>query len=210
MELNELKIQLNTIVENSTEISSEKISTLLAAKTSSVIAKIKKSLWFEIIITILVFMLFLYESFYSQYWSLRIYFSVFSLICIPFLFFIILLLKKVNRLSDNVMPVKKNLEKIYSILKEYIKRGYQATMALLIICMFFSTTLGYIESKRNIIGDNFFNYSLSTPPYILLIFLIIYTALLLMAMHYFAKWYFKKLYGNYLNELQESLNELQE
>jgi hypothetical protein len=208
MELDELKIQLNTSIENAAEKSTAEISELLSTKTISIVTKIKKSIWFEIIITAIVLVIFLYEGFYSKYWSLRIYFSVFFVICIPFLLFLFILLQKIKQLSNAIMPIKKNLEKMYCILKEYIKRGYQATMALLFICMLFSVILGYMETRRNTSGNNYFHFT--APSFIMLISLTIYSILLCIGMHYFAKWYFKKLYGNYLHELKESLNELEE
>jgi hypothetical protein len=210
MELDEFKNILNQQLATDHLYRSESdIAALLRKKTNSIIVKIKRSLWFEISSCILIILLFGYLGLSSKYSSINIYFSVFTIVFVSFIIILFYLLKKINRLNTNNLSVKNNLQSIVSILEEFMKRYFQFTMALIPICFVFAFFLGYnekqsIEPLDEIILKHKPSYSFIT------IFTVVYMTSLTVGIYYFTKWYLKKLYGNYVNELKIYINELKE
>jgi hypothetical protein len=207
MELDEFKNILNQQLATDHLYRSEAdIAALLRKKAHSIIVKIKKSLWFEIFSCIVIILLFGYLGLSSKYSSINIYFSIFSIVFIIILFY---LLKKINRLNTNNLSVKNNLQSIVSILEEFMKRYFQFTMALIPICFVFAFFLGYNEKQPiEPIDEIILKYK---PSYsFITIFTVVYMTSLTVGIYYFTKWYLKKLYGNYVNELKIYINELKE
>jgi predicted membrane chloride channel (bestrophin family) len=100
MELDELKQQLkNKLAVDHTGRSDADIAALLTKRTGSVISKLKRSLWIEIICCILVVLVFGYIGITSGYESLKIYFSVFAILSIGMLFLLVYLLKRTTKLG---------------------------------------------------------------------------------------------------------------
>ena len=211
MELDELKLQLKQKLEISNDQKSPTdIAQLLTKKTNSIIHKLKKSLWFEIVSCILFTVAFIYIGLTSKYQSFQLYFSSFAILCLAFLILLIYLLKKVNTINHNSMPIKENLVAIHSLLKEFSKRYFQFTMSLIPICVFFAGYLGYMDGKSGIIMDEITNFSNQLPTSKqAIVFLIVYLIVLSVGIYYFTKWYIKKLYGLYLDQLQSCINDLE-
>ena len=211
MELDELKLQLRQKMDEAPiSKSTLDISGMLKKKAQSVICKLKKSLWIEIICCIIFIAAFAYVGIFSKHWSLRVYFSTFTVLLLAFLGILFYLLKRIKRLSDTILPIKNNLQLIHSIIKEYVKRAFQFTMALIPICMAFSFWLGYMDPTENMhFGEGFLSRHLTSVKQVYL-FLGVYMVILTITAYYLTKWYLRKLYGNYLKQLQECINELEE
>lgn len=210
MELDEFKDILNQQMETDHLYRSEAdIAELLTRKANSILGKIRKNLWFEIISCILITILFGYLGFTSNYSSINIHFSVFTIVFLPFTIILFYLLKKTNQINSNNLSVKYNLQSIVQVLEEFMKRYFQFTMALIPICFSFAFFLGYNE-KYPI--DSIDQIMLKYKPSVTLIGIltIIYMAALTVGIYYFTKWYLKKLYGNYVDELKIYINELKE
>jgi hypothetical protein len=98
---------------------------------------------------------------------------------------------------------------MHTTLKEFTKRYFQFTMSLIPICIFFSGYLGYQDGKNGGSIEVFDKIgSLFSSTKQVLIFASIYIVALSVGVYYFTKWYLKKLYGKYLDELQGCINEL--
>lgn len=211
MDLDELKYQLNyKLATNHADRSAADIASLLTKKTHSLISKLKKSLWIEIGFCILIMLLFMIIGILSPYQSLQIYFSVFAVIAFLFLIILVYLLRRTAQISNNTqLPVKTNLKTIVSIIEEFTKRYFQFTMALIPVCFIFSFLLGYNEPKRipelDKVSLSFFN-----NKWQVLLFLIIYMGLLTVGVYYFTKWYLRKLYGKYIDQLKQCIQDLSE
>ena len=207
MELDELKLHLKQKLDtNQPAKTQDEITVLLGKDTLSVLGKIKRSLWFEIIICIPLILACGAMALYLPYWSLRIYFSIFTCLMVLFLVLLGYLLRKVNSANSSPMPVKKNLEMVYRILKEFVKRYFQFTMALIPICMFFAIWLSAQDPDESL-GSKGIRFS---NNFTLGLFITAYTAALATGTYFFTKWYLKKLYGKYLLQLAGLLKELDE
>lgn len=212
MELDAFKTHLKLKIDEARgQKSASDIATLLTKKTQSVIHKLKKSLWLEIICCIVFILLFSYVAIVSKYPSLRIYFSVFAVFSVFFLLVLTYLLKRINQLGNASMSIKQNLIAIHTIIKDFVKRYFQFTMSLIPICFIFSGYLGYQDATNgNDIEElDKFN-SLFKNNTRVIIFLSVYMVLLTVGIYYFTKWYIKKLYGKYLEQLQTCIDELEQ
>jgi MFS family permease len=211
MELDELKILLKEKLDTQhPEKSTEDISKLLSKHTQSVIGKLKRSLWIEIIACLVFALACAAVGVFGKYASLQIYFSIFAILCFLFLPVLWFLLQKTKKLSNTSLPVKSNLEFLVKILKEYVKRYFQLTMALIPITIFIAFSLGY--SDENLHNPELHNpfFPTITGSTLSIIFAIIYLILFSVGMYYVTKWYLKKFYGNYIDELQSLIKELEE
>lgn len=207
MELDEFKDLLNQKLENDHLHRSESdIAELLSKKANSVLVKIQKSLWFEIISAVVITIAFALIAITSKYQSFQIYFSVFTLVFIPFTIVFIFLLKKTSSI-DNNLPIKMNLQKIVNILEEFMKRYFQFTMVLIPICLIFSFALGYTEKEPIRFMDSLIDKYKPSALW-LMGFTFLYATALIIGVYYFTKWYLKKMYGKYVDELKKYINEL--
>lgn len=212
MELDELKTLINhKLATDHAERSAEDIRILLNRRTASVIDKLKRSLWIEVICCVIGILLFAGISIFGKYHSLRIYFSVFTVLAIVFLGIVIHLLRKTKRLSASTLPVKSNLQTITALIKEFSKRYFQFTMALLPVCFAFALVLGYADHDKIDIPvlDKELVPRLRTG-WKLIVFLVLYLGGLSAALYYFTKWYLRKLYGRYVDQLTECIAELED
>ena len=119
------------------------------------------------------------------------------------------LLKQIVTLGGTAFPVKSNLQTIVTIIEEFMKRYFQFTMALLPICFIFALLLGYHEKAPNHQIDSFAK-TLFSSKWQIISFVVVYCALLSVGIYYFTKWYLKRLYGNYLDQLKECIKDLSE
>jgi len=119
-------------------------------------------------------------------------------------------LNKTRKLTNSAMPVKKNLQTLIALIKAYIKRYFQLTMALIPISLIISFMLSYKDENLNSpdLSNPFFADLINSP--LKLTFIIVYITVFAVGMYYFTKWYLKKLYGNYIHQLEELLDELEE
>ena len=210
MELDELKHQLkNKLSTDHAGRSDEDIALLLSKRTGSIVDKLKRSLKKEIFFSILILIGFTCIGIFGSFNSLRIYFSVFTILCIPFIIALYYLLRRTTHLSSTALPVKKNLQEIVTITEQFIKRYFQFSMALLPVCIIFSFLLGYNETKPIPEVDNFAKKIFSAKWEVILFFSV-YLIGLCVGVYYFTKWYLRKLYGKYVEQLKECINELSE
>lgn len=208
MELDELKYQLNQrLATDHASRSNADISALLKKKTHSVISKIKRSLIIEMVLCVLFFAAMLYVCFITDYWSIRMYFGVFTVLTVFMTFVLYYLYRRTDTLSDSDRPIKANLQTLVGLLEEFVKRYFQFTMALLPVCFMFSMILSYADPVE-IPEIEKFSVKLFTARWQVMVFLGVYMIVLAIAVYYFTKWYLKKLYGNYLNELKQYIAEL--
>lgn len=210
MELDELKGLINQkLMEGSPNMTENNFTDLLKGKASSVISKIKKSLWFEIACCALVVPLFIGIALFSSHSSLKIYFGLFGAIFIPFTLIFFYLLKKINEFDQSVLPIKENLHQLIKMLEDFTRKYFQFNLALLPICFLLALYLGYNEKEPIVILDNLIN-KLKVTKSIYIGFIIGYSIAMVVGLVYLTKWYIRKLYGKYIDQLKLLLAELKE
>jgi hypothetical protein len=211
MELDELKLLINERMERvQLEKSPDDIALMLTKSTNSIVGKIIRSLIIELVVSVIFTIACIAVAMFAAYNSLRIYFGIFAVVCAVFIPVLYIKLNKTRRLTSSAMPVKKNLQTLIALIKAYIKRYFQLTMALIPITLIISFMLGYNDENLNStdLSNPFFANIINSPLKLSLI--IIYITGFSIGMYYFTKWYLKKLYGNYIHQLEELLDELDE
>ena len=211
MELDELKLFINERMERvQVEKSAADIALMLGKNTRSVTGKIIRSLVIELVATIIFTFLCLAVTIFGAYTSLQIYFGIFTLVCALLIPVLYSKLIKTKKLTHSDVPVKENLQILIALMKGYIKRYFQLTMALIPISFIIAFALGYSDENFNNpdLSNPFFSNFIGSPLKITII--ILYVLVFSVGMYYFTKWYLKKLYGNYVHQLEELLDELQE
>src|SRR5215510_9539017 len=99
MELDDLKILFKERVGiQQSQKSQEEIALLLRKKTQSVIAKLKRSLWIEIVTCIIFILVCAGIGLFAKYNSIKIYFYIFTFFCLLFLPVLWFLLQKTKKL----------------------------------------------------------------------------------------------------------------
>ena len=117
MELGELKYQLNQkLATDHASRTDADIAALLKKKTSSVISKLKRSLIIEMILCVLFAAAMLYVVVVSSYWSIRLYFGVFTVLMFGFTFILYYLYQRTQKLTDSQQPGKANLQAVFGII----------------------------------------------------------------------------------------------
>ena len=216
MDLDQFKTELKTkLATDHINRSDADIEQLLKKKTGSFIDKIRKSLWFEIIFGFVLNFGFVYAAFDASMHSMRIYFGVFSVLMYLFLFFLIYLLIRTNKIKSADQTIKENLSSYILLIDEFIKRYLQLTMALIPITLIFAGYLGYTDGHSTSTNSAFTSgYNLGskmngTQFSLFIISFIVFISFGAYGMYHFTKWYLKKLYGNYLNNLKNCIADLE-
>jgi predicted neutral ceramidase superfamily lipid hydrolase len=211
MELDELKILWKDKQPLMQVVKSElDFSQMLGKKTKSITGKLKRSLWIEIGFCITFLVAFAIISIQTKYPSIRMYFGIFAFVFVLFIVVLFALLKKINKLTSSILPVKVNLQQMAGILKEFVKRYFQLTMALIPVSLGVSFLLGYNDATLyNPSANEPLVISMSKLPWVIA-FLLVYIIGLCIGMYYFTRWYLKKLYGKHIQQLDVLIKELED
>lgn len=210
MELDELKSLINQKLTTAhAGRSGDDIAQMLTRKTVSVIDKLKRSLWIEIICCTGAILLFAYFGFAGGNHANHIYFSVFAVATAIFLAIVVYLLKRTQQLSATALPVKSNLQTIVTIIEAFMKRYFQFTMGLIPACFVFAILLIYYEHGSIPDASTIFNTYFKSN-WQMVLFLTVYLTILTVGIYYFTRWYLRRLYGRYVEQLKQCILELEE
>jgi len=210
MELDELKYQLNKKLDADQPKPASELSLLLKKATTSVIHKLQRSLWIDLIINMLVLLLFIWQALFNKLWSLRIYFSTFIILSLIALVVLIYLIRKIESLNSTVLPVRQNLEQIYKIINFYKIICFRVTMIFIPLCLMYALSLGYIEGKSGTSVDyTIVIQKLGSKIWMVLAGIILYLSAIGAGVYYFTKWFLDRLYGQYLIKLKSLIEELE-
>jgi len=178
------------------------LATMLKRKSTSIIARLKRNVWFELIFTFLGGLALLAYALtlpggYLKWTSISILilFSIYSI-------YYLKKLRLLNRFDTGNDHIKANLERLLSKLKGYLK-FYKRSYSVLYPVFF---VLGLLFAAIEHGATGFFNKV--TRPEVLLI-LLPGAGLFFIFSTWLTSWYLKKLYGNHLEKLEALLKELE-
>jgi hypothetical protein len=203
MELDELKsIWKNTTPSFQSKDESE-IALMLKGQSKSIIDKLKRSVWFELVFTsISSIVLLIYALTVSQ--GVLKWFSVSALILfVGYLFYYgkkLMLLKRYGMANENI---KSNLELLVNNLDSYLKFYKRSYTILYPVC--FCLILLFIGLER---GADEFIAAVTKPEKIAT--LILLAIFFFFCSTWFTNWFLKKLYGNHLEKLKCLLRDLEQ
>ncbi len=210
MELDELKYQLNQRL--GTERGSrtdEDFLELLQKKTHSVISKIQRSLMMEIIVCGIFVLVMSYILLTTPYWAFRMYFGILSVPVLIVGVVLVYLYRHTKSITTSPKPIRSTLSALVKLMERFVRLYFQLTMAMVPLCLTLSMLLAYKEPvslpQLNKFFDQFINANWKTWG-----FIIAYVGGLAIGIYYFTKWYLRKLYGKYVDELKAYIQELDE
>lgn len=179
----------------------EEIAAMLKGRSNSPIAKLKRSTWFELLLTLAFGLGMLIFSFTlssgALKWSIVATLILFVAYCVYYL----KKLRLLHRFDPSQQTIRENLEKLIKDLSAYLT-FYRISYNVLFPVYFFLVIL-FTAIERG--ADAFWN-QLSQPETILrLVFAsVVFIAIIMIA----SKWYLKKLYGNHLETLKDLLKDI--
>jgi len=179
----------------------EEIGAMLKGRSNSIVAKLKRSVWFELILTLLVGVVMLYLSFTLDSGAMK--WSMVSMLLL-ILAYLVYYFKKINLLNSfdpSQQNIRQNLEKLVSDLQAYLQ--FYKTSYTILYPVYFLVGIMFAAMER---GFDVFWEKLGQPETILK--LTLFSFILLVLSLFISKWYLKKLYGNHLDTLKELLGDI--
>lgn len=200
MELDELKGKLNQRMSVSQQHSAGEISAMLQQQATSVLQKIKRSLWIEFALSILFTIGCCMAIAFIEEWAYLMFLTGAAIIGLIVSCILGFLVWKTDQLKSSTLSVRKNLEEIISIIHRYVWLYLRLGIGLIPLCFALALWLSYYPKDgvvKPFYKDNF-------------VYLLIGMSIFSYLSFRFTKWYLKKLYGNYLEQLEMLLSELKE
>jgi membrane protein implicated in regulation of membrane protease activity len=179
----------------------DEISAMLNGRSNSIVNKLKRSVWFELIVTLAVGVVMLYLSFTLKSGAMK--WSIVAVL-ILFLAYLIYYIKKINllnRFDASQQNIRENLEKLVNDLNAYLQ--FYKTSYTILYPVYFLLGLMFAALER---GFDVFWEKLGQPETILK--LTFFSFILVVLSLFISKWYLKKLYGNHLHKLKELLGDI--
>lgn len=179
----------------------EDIAVMVKGRSKSIVSKLKRRAWFELMLTLSAGFFLLYYSFTSPVGALK--WTYISLV-ILFAAFIVYYVKKIsllNRFTICQDNIRANIQRLVSDLNVYLK--FYRRGSVILYPFYFFLMLFFIVID---LGMENFLYSLSQPAILISLGLVV---LFISACSlWITSWYVDKLYGNYVKKLEELLNDL--
>jgi hypothetical protein len=201
MELEELK----SIWKNSEPVFQPKdekeIATMLKGRSISIIDKLKRNVWFELILTIVVAVALLVYALSLPSGGLKWTSISFILMCLGATFYYVKKIIMLNRFNPANENIRGNLISLIDNLTAYLKFYKRSYTVLYPVYFCVALLFGAIERG----AEAFFENLMRPRTIILLTFL---TGVLFFVSTWFANWYLKKLYGNHLDKLKNLLSDI--
>lgn len=207
MELDELKNYLNRQLEEQSPLqSSGEISAILRNKSIGIVDRIRRSLWIELVISLLAVMAVLYAKNLGGSYVMQIYFNIFLGITLMFLPIFIWLIRSTYQLSPELSSVKTNLTRLHLLISRFTRFYFIFSMAIFLPVIFYSLIAAvYERSNQSLMESLQFYRQLPAVPLLLIGLYILGFGIFL---YFFARWYIRLLYGKYLDKLKDLLTEL--
>lgn len=203
MELDELKNIWKSTTPGFRSKDESEIALMLKGQSKSIIDKLKRSVWFELIFTLVAGIAMLVYALTLPSGALK-WTSVSALILfVAYLFYYAKKLTMLNKYGLAHENIKSNLELLVDSLDSYLK-FYKRSYAIL-YPVYFCLMLLFIALER---GADEFIAVITKPEKIAT--LILLAVFFFFCSTWFAKWYLKKLYGNHLQKLKSLLHDLEQ
>jgi len=201
MELDELKSIWKSSEPTFQPKGENEIATMLKGKSISIIDKLKRNVWFELIFTIVVSIGLLVYALLLPSGTAKWLSISFILMCLAYTIVYVkklILLNSFNPANENI---RENLVSLIGSVTSYLK-FYKRSYAIL-YPVYFCLGLLFAGIER---GAEAFFENLMRPRTLLLLTAL--AAFMFFISTKVANWYFKKLYGNHLEKLKSLLSDI--
>jgi hypothetical protein len=178
------------------------IARMLQGRSQSIVSKLKRSVWFELIFTIAVGIAMAVYGLTTKSGAMAWMVLTLSVIFVVYLFYYVKKIILLNRYTLHSANVKHNLQQLADRLTAYLqfyKRSYAILYpAYFLLGLFF----GAMESGMDAFVEKFTHWKT-------LAWFCVFTLVFMAGLYQITNWYLKKLYGNHLTKLKDLLNELE-
>jgi len=203
MELDEFKLVLRAKLEaDASPRSAPEIVQYVSRKTTSIIAKIKRSMVYEFIFGVVCVIACVFVFYKSSSFYVRLSCIAATVFCGCLLIYMIRLYNKISFFEKNALSIKESIREILEILRRFTKLYFQLSIFMLPVAFVIGLIIGYMDVLQQDLDTNF-KWGRG---------ILFYCACYLfwsIFMYFFSKWYIKKLYGNYLEQLKGQLTDLE-
>ncbi len=204
MELDDFKSLLKIkLEEQAPSRSVRELEQSIHRKTVSLLDKIKRSILFEMVMSLLVAAVAARVSWHHHSLSTRFFGIAILVFCILFIVYLAALYKKIL-FSEKASPsVRERLRQIIDILQRFTRFYFRFSIGFLPVAFILGLVSGYADIMQQPVLAINFRWARAIAVYI--VFFIGWSALA----GVFSKWYIKKLYGNYLAGIRNQLEDLE-
>lgn len=181
----------------------EEFASMLKGKSHSIIARLKRNIWFELIFTIVGSMILLYYAFSIPSPALR---WGFIFVLLSFLLYIVYYVKKINllnRFEGSEGNIRTNLENLIRDLDAFLRFYYRSYTLLYPGYLILIIIVAIADRGMEQFIDSMADWRILG----LLLFLVLLSIALSL---WISKWFLGKLYGRHLQKLRTLLRDLQE
>ena len=179
----------------------QEIGMMLKGRSISIINKIKRNVWIELVFTIAVSVALLIYALSLQKGAMKWTSISLLLMCLASTIYYIKKLSVLNRVQGINENLHDTISFLVTNLTGYLK-FYKNSYTVLYPVYFM---LGLLFSVLERGPDNFVEF-LSQP--ITIIYLLLMAGIFFIISSWFARWFLRKLYGDHLEKLKSILNEL--
>jgi len=179
------------------------IALMLKGTSQSIVTKLKRSTWFELIFTVVVGIALLVYAMTLPAGAIKWLFVSLLVMLVAYSFYYVKKLILLNQFSSAHENIRANLEKLVDNLTSYLK-FYKRSYTIL-YPLYFILGLLFAGIERG--ADDFFQNLIRPKTIISLVTLAIF---FYFSSTFMANWYLKKLYGNHLEKLKGLLSDLSE
>jgi hypothetical protein len=178
------------------------IASMITGRSNSIINKLKRSVWFELIFTIVCGVALGICALMLESGALM--WTIVSLIVlfVSYLFYYVKKILLLNRFDSSQENLKNSLQHLLERLTAYLTFYKRSYAILYPVYFFLGLMFGAVER-----GLDDFLHRLSQPKTIL--YLVFLAGVFFLFTMWITHWYLKKLYGNHIDKLKELLKELQ-
>jgi hypothetical protein len=201
MELDELKNLWKKSDVSFPQKGEAELATMLRGQSKSVVDKLKRSVWFEMVFTLIAGLVLLVYSFTLANGAIKWTCVSILLVFVAYTFYYIkklILLNKFNSLNENLkISLESLIDSLSGFLKFY-KRSYTVLYPV-----YFCVALMFVAIERGI--ENFVDVLMKPKT---IIFLFVVAGIFYFSSTWLVNWFLKKLYGNHLEKLKSMLAEI--
>jgi hypothetical protein len=181
----------------------DEIALMLKGRSMSIIEKLKRNVWLELIFTMVVTVGLLPYAISLEQGAVKWTSISLLLMCLGYTFYYVKKLILLTRFEGMNENLRDNISTLIKSLTGYL-RFYKSSYAVL-YPVFFALGLLFGALER---GTEKYLEFIAKPTMIL--FLLLMAGLFFFISTWFASWYLKKLYGRHLEKLKKLLEEIQD
>lgn len=208
MELEQWKDIWNSDIPAAPQESGEQLKRLLAAKSSSPVAKMKRNLNMELWLIIVSYSLVIVYYFVAFDGRMNEISWFMLLIAAGFVLYYWRKRKLLHEMECLSCEVRSNLVRQVHSLEKYIRFYLIAGTALVPLSLLFFGWLFYVKA-RFIHPDSLLFPSANTPLLTVVLAWTALTAVLTTALYFLNKWYVRTLYGRHVEKLRKVLDDME-